>query len=67
MGKQPGMGRGVLPGGSPAGGEEARKYFSSLPRNVQEMVVRRRDRIRSEDELRRYAENLAVDDPQPRA
>ncbi len=63
MGKQPGMGRhGEKPGFLPPGSEEAQKYFSSLPRNVQEMVVRRRESIRSQDEPRGCADRLTAGD-----
>lgn len=41
---------------------EANAYFSSLPRYVQEMVMERRHSIQSEDELRRYAENIVQGD-----
>ena len=40
----------------------ARQYFSSLPEYVQEMIVQRRENIKSEDELHRYADNLTQGD-----
>lgn len=40
----------------------AKQYFNSLPAYVQEMIMDRRQSIQSEDELRRYAENLTQGD-----
>lgn len=48
---------GVL-GSSPA----ARQYFNSLPEYVQEMIIQRRENIKSEDELHRYADNITQGD-----
>lgn len=36
--------------------ESAQQYFSSLPTYVQEMIMQRRESVRSEDDLRSYAE-----------
>lgn len=41
---------------------QAQQYFSSLPEYVQEMIMQRRQNIKSEDELRRYAENITQGD-----
>lgn len=41
---------------------EANAYFASLPGYVQDMVQQRRQNIKSEDELRRYAENILQGD-----
>lgn len=41
---------------------QAQQYFSSLPGYVQEMILQRRESIRSEDDLRRYADNLTQGD-----
>ena len=41
---------------------QARQYFDSLPQYVQEMIVQRRESIKSEDELHRYAGNLTQGD-----
>jgi|GEM_PF-965263 len=42
--------------------ESAQRYFSSLPTYVQEMIMQRRESVRSEDDLRAYAENLTKGD-----
>ncbi|MGI6402630.1 MAG: hypothetical protein ACOX0K_00095 [Oscillospiraceae bacterium] len=42
--------------------ESAQQYFSSLPTYVQEMIMQRRESVRSEDDLRSYAENLTKGD-----
>ena len=42
--------------------QAARQYFSSLPEYVQEMIVQRRESIKSEDELHRYASNITQGD-----
>jgi len=42
--------------------EEAGEYFSGLPDYIQEMIDDRSDRIRSIDELKRYADNLLSGD-----
>ena len=47
-----------LLGTSPA----AKQYFNSLPEYVQEMIVERRQNIKSEDELHRAADNLTQGD-----
>jgi len=47
-----------LLGTSPA----AKQYFNSLPEYVQEMIVERRQNIKSEDELYRCADNLTQGD-----
>lgn len=41
---------------------DAQQYFSTLPGYVQEMILQRRQNIKSEDELRRYAENIVQGD-----
>ena len=56
--RDPRKGLDGLLGTSPA----ARQYFSSLPEYVQEMIVQRRESIKSEDELHRYADNLTQGD-----
>lgn len=40
----------------------AQQYFSSLPDYVQEMVMQRRESIKTEDELRNYADHLTRGD-----
>ena len=40
----------------------ARMYFSSLPGYVQEMIIQRRENIKSADDLRGYAENITQGD-----
>lgn len=40
----------------------AKEYFLSLPEYVQGMIQQRSTSIQSEDELRRYAENLLEGD-----
>lgn len=40
----------------------AQQYYQSLPEYVQEMIMQRRQNIQSEDELRRYAENITQGD-----
>jgi len=40
----------------------AKQYFNSLPEYVQEMIIQRRESIKSEDELHRYADNLTQGD-----
>lgn len=40
----------------------AQQYFASLPEYVQEMVLQRRQKIQSEDELHRYADNITQGD-----
>ena len=47
-----------LLGTSPA----AKQYFNSLPEYVQEMIVERRQNIKSDDELHRAADNLTQGD-----
>ena len=42
--------------------DSAQQYFSSLPTYVQEMIMQRRESVRSEDDLRSYAENLTKGD-----
>lgn len=42
--------------------ENARQYFDSLPEYVQEMIAQRGNHVKSEDELRRYAENIVQGD-----
>lgn len=56
--KQPGAQGldGVLQNGN------AQQYFSSLPDYVQEMILQRRESIRSEDDLHSYADNLTQGD-----
>ena len=56
--KDPRKGLDGLLGTSPA----ARQYFNSLPEYVQEMIVQRRQNIKSEDELHNYADNLTQGD-----
>ena len=48
-------------GDQPGRGMDANQYFSSLPENVQEMIIARRESIKSEDMLYRPA-----DAPPPR-
>lgn len=44
------------------GSDRAQHYFSSLPQYVQDMIMQRRQSIQTEDELRRYAENIVQGD-----
>ena len=41
---------------------DAHQYFSALPEYVRQMIEQRGPRIRTEDELYRYAENLIQGD-----
>jgi len=56
--KDPRQGLGGLLGTSPS----ARQYFNSLPQYVQEMILQRRESIKSEDELHNYADNITQGD-----
>ena len=49
-------------GGVLSSSEQAQRYFNSLPQYVQEMIMQRRENIKTEDELRRYADNLTQGD-----
>lgn len=40
----------------------AQQFFSSLPDYVQEMIMQRRQNIKSENDLRNYADNLTQGD-----
>lgn len=40
----------------------ANQYFASLPDYVQEMILQRRQSVHTEDELKRYGENLTQGD-----
>jgi hypothetical protein len=42
--------------------EKIREYYRSLPQYAQEMIGARSGNIKSEDELRRYAENCLQGD-----
>jgi len=42
--------------------DSAQSYFMSLPDYIQGMIIQRATNIHTEDELRRYAENLLQGD-----
>lgn len=42
--------------------QNAQQYFNSLPGYVQEMIIQRKNNIKSEDELHRYADNIMQGD-----
>lgn len=42
--------------------KNAQQYFSALPEYVQEMIIQRKNNIKSEDELHRYSDNIMQGD-----
>lgn len=44
--------------GSLGTSKQAQQYFSSLPQYAQEMIMQRREHIKTQDELHSYANNL---------